>query len=94
MLVPTAHLGGADTLPHVLDLVTTNAARAIGRGGRLLAHAGAGADLVVWTLPATPTRRSTCPPRRWIVNRGCPISSETSGLTGTWDRWLAYAEHP
>jgi cytosine/creatinine deaminase len=79
LLVPTAHLGGADTLPRVLDLVTTNAARAIGRSRDYGLRVGARADLVVLETASYADAAIDLPERRWIVKSGrVTFSSETS----------------
>jgi cytosine/creatinine deaminase len=79
VLVPTAHLGGADTLPHVLDLVTSNAARAIGRAVDYGLKPGATADMVVLDTDSFADAPIDLPTRRWVIKSGrITVSSETS----------------
>ncbi|HLZ30715.1 MAG TPA: amidohydrolase family protein [Chloroflexota bacterium] len=79
LLVSTAHLGGADTLPRVVDLVTHNAARAIGRGADYGVRPGARADLVVLETSRYADAAIDLPGRRWVVKSGrVSFSSETS----------------
>lgn len=79
VLVPTAHLGGADMLPRVLDLVTYNAARAIGLPAQNYGIApGCAADLVVLETRTVADAVIDLPPRAWVLKRGeVTFSSET-----------------
>jgi cytosine/creatinine deaminase len=79
ILVPTAHLGGADSLPDVLDLVTCNAARAIGRAADYGLTPGASANMVVLETIRYADAILDLPARRWIVKSGrMSVSSETT----------------
>jgi cytosine deaminase len=70
VLVPAAHLGGADRLPHVLDLVTTNAARAIGRAKDYGVTVGACADLAVLDTFRRADALLDLPERSWVIKSG------------------------
>jgi len=70
LLLPTAHLGGAELLPRVLDLVTANAARAIGRGDSYGLAVGAPADLVVLDTRRHADAVIDLPERRWVLKAG------------------------
>jgi cytosine deaminase len=83
VLAPAAHLGGADMLPRVLDLVTTNAARAIGCSRDYGARVGARADLVVLDTFRRTDAWLDLPERTWVVKSGeVTVSNRT-------ERWQA-----
>ncbi|HEY2593376.1 MAG TPA: amidohydrolase family protein [Chloroflexota bacterium] len=79
LLVPTAHLGGAETLPRVLDLVTRNAARAIGLPAESYGIApGCTADLVVLDTRTFADAVIDLPARLFTIKGGeVTFSSET-----------------
>jgi cytosine deaminase len=69
LLIPTAHLGGEDLLPGVLDLVTHNAARAVGRADYGV-RPGARADLVVLDTLRYADAVLDLPARAWVIQSG------------------------
>jgi len=69
-LIPAAHLGGEDTLPRVLDLVTRNAARAIGFTDGYGVEPGARADLVVLDTFTYADAVIDLPVRSWVIKSG------------------------
>ena len=70
LLIAAAHLGGAETLPRVLDMVTINAARAIGIGSRYGLQVGRPADLVVLQTQRVRDAVIDIPERLWVVKDG------------------------
>ena len=66
----TGDLGGEDMLPRVLDLVTTNAARAIGSADGYGIQPGAVADLVVLDTFEYAEAVIGLPPRTWVIKSG------------------------
>jgi cytosine deaminase len=70
LLVPAAHLGGEDTLPRVLELVTANAARAIGCADGYDIAPGATADLVVLDTFTRADAVIDLPTRAWVIKAG------------------------
>ncbi|HEY3060409.1 MAG TPA: amidohydrolase family protein [Chloroflexota bacterium] len=69
LLIPTAHLGDEDLLPGVLDLVTHNAARAVGRADYGV-RPGARADLVVLDTLRYADAVLDLPARAWVIQSG------------------------
>lgn len=70
LLVPTAHLGGEDTLPRVIELVTSNAARAIGCQADYGVALGKRADLVVLATQRFADAVIDLPERVWVIKNG------------------------
>jgi cytosine deaminase len=70
LLVATAHLGGAEMLPGVIDLVTTNAARAIGIGDQYGLAVGRKADLVVLDTQRWHDVVTDMPEKLWVLKDG------------------------
>jgi cytosine deaminase len=68
-LIPAAHLGSADLMPRVLDLVTTNAARAIGVADYGVAP-GCRADLIVCDTFRVADVIQDVPERLYVVKNG------------------------
>jgi cytosine deaminase len=70
LLLPAGHLAGADRLPRVLDMVTTNAARALGVSERYGLEPGKAADLVVLDTFRRQDVLLDLPERRWVIKNG------------------------
>ncbi|MBI4578468.1 MAG: amidohydrolase family protein [Planctomycetes bacterium] len=70
LLIAAAHLGGGDLLPRVLDLATTNAARALGLGPEYGLAVGRRADLVVLDTRRVHDAVIDLPERLWVLKDG------------------------
>ena len=71
LLLAAGHLGDAETLPHVVELVTTRAAQAIGLSPTDYGTApGCTADLVVLDTYRVSDVVLDVPARRWVLKNG------------------------
>jgi cytosine deaminase len=71
LLLAAGHLGDAETLPHVVELVTTRAAQAIGLSPTDYGTApGCTADLVVLDTYRVSDVMLDLPARRWVLKSG------------------------
>jgi cytosine deaminase len=70
VLLAAAHLGGADTLPGVLELITTNGARAIGIRPDYGLAVGKRADLVILDTYSVQDAVIDLPERLWVIKSG------------------------
>ena len=67
--IPVCHLGGADDLPTVLPMLTTNAAKAIGLEDYGL-EAGKKADMVLLDTKSVATAVIDIPERLFVIKNG------------------------
>ncbi len=70
LMVAAGHLGGADTLPRAIDLVTKNAARAIGLSQTYGLQPSKKADLVVLDTRRWQDAVIDIPERLWVIKDG------------------------